>query len=355
MATDLSFLDELLDTDLAPLSTSCFTGNIGAREQQVSLTPIQLQEGEIDPRLKLLSHSSLLTLHLCPRKYELYKLNSRDTEEDDINSEITFSYGHAVGAGIQSILQYDDEDKAILAAFLAWDVDLDASNPKQKKSFPEAVWAIQRFYHLVHSHYAEMPNLDEYELVYYNGKPAIELSFRITLPDGFTYRAYIDAVLRHRESGKILVLELKTSSWQPNHAMYKNSFQALGYSVVLDTMFPGLSSYTVFYVAYHTKSKEYYPFEFTKNLLQRANWLQSLLLDLNIVQLYAEYNHFPTHGESCFSFGKECEYFGMCELDRSHLTQPLTQVDLDRIAEETYDFEIDIQSLIDSQIAKGEG
>ena len=37
---------------------------------------VQLEPDEIDPRLKLLSHSSRTTLHKCPRKYQLYRLSS---------------------------------------------------------------------------------------------------------------------------------------------------------------------------------------------------------------------------------------------------------------------------------------
>ncbi len=36
---------------------------------------ITLPPGEIDPRLKLISHSSRTTLHTCPRKLQLHRLN----------------------------------------------------------------------------------------------------------------------------------------------------------------------------------------------------------------------------------------------------------------------------------------
>ena len=40
---------------------------------------VELAEGETDPRLKLLSHSSRVLLHTCPRKYQLYRLSATET------------------------------------------------------------------------------------------------------------------------------------------------------------------------------------------------------------------------------------------------------------------------------------
>ncbi len=200
----------------------------------------------------------------------------------------------------------------------------------------------------------EQDYLGEYELVYWQGKPAVELSFRIHLPDGFTYRGYVDAVLQHKITGKILVLEAKTSSGRANSAQYKNSGQALGYSVVLDKIFPDLSSYEVLYLVYGTNEKGYTEFYFEKSLLLRALWLQELLLDKLHIELYEEYGAYPMHGENCYDFFRECSYLGLCTLPTERLIKPLTQADLDKIAEEEYDFELDFFELVEAQIEKGE-
>ena len=313
---------------------------------------ITLAEGEIDPRLQLFSHSSRTTLHKCPRKYQLYRLNSKDTEIEDTSTSVTFAYGSAVGVGIQSCLEGKSEKDILLDTFLEWDTDLLAANRRQKKSIWEAIFAVQRFIYLK----KEQSYLGDYELVYHAGKPAIELSFQIILPNGFKYRGFLDGVLQHKISGEILVLELKTTAGTPQAATYKNSGQAIGYSVILDQMFPDLSSYEVLYLVYATRSRDFTELYFTKTLLQRALWLQDLLIDCEHIQLYESYQNYPIHGESCYDFFRECEYMGLCTLSTERLVKPLRQSHLDYIAKQdgSYDFNVDFHDLINRQLEKGE-
>lgn len=326
-------------------------------QEESNLIPtqtIELAEDEIDPRLKLLSHSSRTTLHKCPRKYQLYRLASQEVslqEEKGREQGVTFAYGTAVGIGVQSVLESKTEDQVYLDTFLSWDVDLLDETPRQKKSFWSAMFAVQKFLALRANGF-----LDAYELVYYKGKPAVELAFQIVLPNGFRYRGFLDAALRHKETGEAMVLECKTSSGTANSAMYKNSGQALGYSVVLDVLFPRLSSYSVLYLVYETKSMEYKELPFEKSLLQRALWLQELLIDTQQIELYESYKTYPMHGEACFDFFRECEYLSLCTLTTANLTKPLTQKVLDKIAkeEEKYEFTVDFYELVEAQVAKGE-
>lgn len=349
--TDINkFLEEVISTSAAALE---------AQEQELELIPIMqspaivLEENEIDPRLKLLSHSSRTTLHKCPRKYQLYRLSSQETkleETKQANQDITFAYGTAVGTGVQSVLEDKSEEQIVLDTFLSWDTDLLIENQRQKKSFWLALFAVQKFMAL-----REGGFLEDYELVYYEGKPAVELSFQVNLPNGFAYRGFVDAVLKHKQTGEVMVLECKTSSGTANSSMYKNSGQALGYSVVLDILFPELSSYLVLYLVYETKSYEYVELPFNKSLLQRALWLQELLIDTQQIELYESYKTYPMHGEACFDFFRDCEYLSLCTLSTPNLTKPLTQEILDRIEADSaaYDFTIDFYDLVKSQLDKG--
>jgi len=313
---------------------------------------ITLAEGEIDPRLQLFSHSSRTTLHKCNRKYELYRLNSKDTEVEDMSTNVTFAYGSAVGVGIQSALEGKSESEIVLDTFLEWDCDLLEANPRQKKSFWEALFAVQRFLYMRE----QQDYLKDYELVYYKGKPAIELSFQIDLPDGFKYRGFLDGVLQHKQTGEILCLELKTTAGTPQAATYKNSGQAIGYSVILDQMFPDLSSYEVLYLVYGTRSRDFTELYFTKTLLQRALWLQDLLIDCEHIQLYESYQNYPIHGESCYDFFRDCEYLGLCTLSTANLVKPLRQSHLDFIEKQNsrYDIRVSFATLIESQLKRGE-
>lgn len=324
-----------------------------AIESDTLIEIVELAAGEIDPRLKLLSHSSRTTLHKCPRKYQLYRLNSeqQSTEElKEMEQGVTFAYGSAVGVGVQSALENKSEDQVTIDTFLEWDVDLLDENPRQKKSFWLALFAVQKFQTLLANGF-----LEEYELVYYKGKPAVELAFQIILPNGYKYRGFVDGVLRHKVSGEVLVLENKTSSGTAQSAQYKNSGQALGYSVILDVLFPKLSSYEVLYLVYETKSYCYVELPFEKSLLQRALWLQELLIDTQLIDVYENYGVYPMHGESCYDFFRECEYLGLCTLTTENLTKPLTTKVLARIEADNdrYDFELDFYDLVESQIDKG--
>lgn len=302
-----------------------------------------------DPRLKLMSYSSNLTLHKCPRKYQLYRLKATEDLEDPesaLNQNLTFAFGHVVGEGIQDVLDGMEESKVIWKMFLGFHASLEDRNEKQHKSFYLAVAAIQRFISLRANGF-----LEDYELLTFNGKPAKELGFIINLPDGFKFRGSVDAVLRHKHTGSILVLECKTSSSNTlNATEYKNSAQAIGYSVVLDVIAPEVSSYEVLYLVYLTKDMTYEQLRFTKTYLQRATWIQELLLDVETIKLYQSTGVYPMRGESCFDFYRNCEYLNQCTLSTSLITSPFNPQSI--IDDKVYDIELTLEDIIQGQMRK---
>ncbi len=339
----------VLDLDRSTGESTDSTGGVAWHEPEY--------EGTIDYRIRQLSYSSLLTLHSCPRKFQLSKLRAARTA-NSLNQSITFAFGHFIGEALQLALQNRSEQEVIWAMFLRWEPDLFASDERSSKSFWDAIIAVKRFFALRASGF-----LDDYELVYYQGAPACELSFAIVFPDGFRYRGHVDAVLRHRLTGEILVLECKTTgTLSLNPATYKNSAQALGYSIVLDAIFPELSSYQVLYLVYQTKTKEYNPIPFTKTYLQRALWIRELLLDIETIQLYERAGVYPMHGESCVTYSKEtekeskvwegdCEFLTTCTLSTEYLTKPCTPEDQDQTQ---YQVTLTLMDLLESQLGKTE-
>ena len=304
----------------------------------------------IDKRILNLSYSSLLSLHSCPRKFQLYKLQHKPDVPDNIPGSITFAYGHSVGRGIQRVLEGAELDTILFEEFIEWDCDLFAENPKQGKSFFRAFIAIRQFHSMREAGY-----LDGYSLVSYQGKLASELSFSISLPDEFIYRGYVDAVLQHGTTGEVLVLECKTTAAaNVNPAQYKNSAQAIGYSIVLDAIFPTLSSYKVLYLIYQSKAQEFIQLPFAKTYYQRALWIQELLLDIEMIKLYESAQIYPMHGESCYDFYRECEYFQTCTLSTARLTSPLSQEAEQAMDEELAEFQIKVSltDLITAQLGK---
>lgn len=303
-----------------------------------------------DPRILNLSYSSLLDLHSCPRRFELNKRNARSDASTSYEDQITFSYGHVVGLGMQMILEGKSYEEILWAAALEWKTDLFVENKKQNKSFASAVYAVQKFGSLYKNNY-----LAGFELVYYRGKPAVELSFEILLPNGFRYRGFVDAVLRHTESGEVIVLECKTSSANKIHpATYRNSAQAIGYSIVLDAIFPDLSSYKVLYLVYSTKEYEYESLPFTKTYVQRARWIRELILDVETISMYEKESLYPMRGESCMDFYRECKYLGLCQMSNENLTSPLTVAEYEKIQikEAEYQISISLEDLIETQLTK---
>ena len=142
-----SILDELVyvPTVDAELGTPAEDTTTSA----IPITLVHLEEGEIDPRLKLLSHSSRTTLHKCPRKNQLYRLGTAQIAlktEKETEQGVTFAYGHAVGTGVAAALEHTtNPDKVILETFLAWDTDLLDETPRQNKSYWLAQFAVEKF------------------------------------------------------------------------------------------------------------------------------------------------------------------------------------------------------------------
>jgi hypothetical protein len=288
----------------------------------------------IDPRLTNISYSSLLTLHACPRRYQLEKL-SQDWDSERENNT-TFAFGHLVGEGVQLVFEGKDETEIIWTLYRNWNLDL----------FDEH--AIQKFIGMRSAGF-----LSDWELVYHNGKPACELGFRISFPDGFKYRGFVDAVIRNRNTGAVGVLEIKTTGLNDiDESVYKNSAQAIGYSIVLDAIFPELSSYEVLYLPYKKKVKEFELRPYTKSYLQRALWIQELLMDIETIKMYDAASIYPMRGESCYNFYRQCRYFGTCTLSTNFLTKPISEKMLDKLNAEEYTVELTLLDLLNSQLDK---
>jgi len=342
--------DELLDSSLSDLGVdfSSPAGFIsGGPSGPFSPYKEEGYTGETDYRIRQLSYSSLLTLHSCPRKFQLDKLRAQGTAES-LKSTITFSYGHVVGEGIALALADTPFREILWKLFLSWHTpSLFDSDDDLNKNFFSSIIAVQKFLHLRET------VLADYELVYHNGKPATELSFSILLPDGFRIRGFVDAVLRNKKTGAIIVLECKTTGISAvSPAQYKNSSQAIGYSIVLDHLFPELSSYEVLYLIYATKATEYHLLPFTKTYLQRALWIRELLLDIEIIKLYEAAGVYPMRGESCFSFRRECKYFNTCSLSTDSLAKPMDESMLDKT---DYQVQITLADLLETQLKKVSG
>jgi hypothetical protein len=303
--------------------------------------------------IRTLSYSGLLTLHNCPRKFELNRLIPRDFDPDsDEDSAGHLDFGTVVGNGIQELLISKSLDRAHFKAFLDWKDNLESERgEKSQKTFWHALQAISKFMEILNG------PLSQYELAYYEGKPAVELGFAIDCGGGFTYRGKLDALLIHKTKREFMPLECKTTGWAYLHeAMYGNSSQGIGYGVVIDRVAHEMkveySGYDIFYPVYMTKKAEWVPFRFPKSNTSRALWLQSTLLDVSHIQQYEDLGYFPQRGESCFSFGRECRHYGVCSLSNDSLIGEKESIAVRLDKKGDYPIEFTIQELIEAQVEK---
>lgn len=254
-----------------------------------------------------LSFSTLDLIHSCERLFQLEKLLANGSRDD---TEHTV-FGTAFGVGVASYLQNQDRDRALFEAWLAY-YPVEESDKKDQ-------WRCQIA--LMRSFDALDSLLEEYELVYFEDKPACELSFRLNIDEDFYYVGYIDAVLQHRITGKYMVFEVKHTGLLLNDLkpLYKHSGQALGYSIVLDKIVgKELSSYGVLYFVAQLQ-KDYNEVKpivlpFNKTLLDRLNWFIVLGLDVQHLHSMKGLGIYPRRHTACLRFNKVCKHFGTCHL-----------------------------------------
>lgn len=318
-------------------------------ETERSLGPYKKIPGTVDPRLKDLSFSSRNTLRQCPKKFQLYRLKTRSTE-DTVIQNISNAFGHSCGHAAQMIFlpQLPSIGEVLWKQFLEWpdNIPLFAEDEKAKKGFWYAAICTLKLWHARSNGF-----LRDWSIIDYAGRPAVELSFEIILPNGFRYRGFVDAVLRNNVTGAIGVLERKTTKFNtPDASQFKNSSQALGYSIVLDHIFPDLSSYSVLYMVYSSTTMEETVFDFPKSLAQRAEWIQEIIFDVENIEKYDEAGVYPRNGSACFDFFRQCEYFQTCTMSVQRLAREYSP---ERHDDPTvYDISVTLEELIETQLRR---
>lgn len=297
---------------------------------------------------KVISYSILDMVNTCARKYELeVKLGLKGYD-----SNINFAYGHALGEGIQSLLNMEGLNTAILKATIAWfkDGPITLEEHEKGKSIWHAIEMIERFATLLK--FKNNP-FSDYEVAYFdiNGvsKPAIELNFSVACPHNWFYEGHIDIVLRKKGTNIYIILELKTNnSTNLNEIIYKNSLQALGYGLVLDAATKAAqleSTYSVFYFVVQPKLLTFQPFSFNKSYRQKVEFVKTLLVEVERLEMYGQMDFYPKNGSACFNYGKPCKFGSVCGMTNETLLQMY-------LPEDRYpdmgkpDFEFNLEDLI---------
>ena len=301
--------------------------------------------------INIYSYSTFQNLHRCERYLQLSKLEQNRTVIIQPPEEnVDFAFGRAIESGVQSAFLGKEKHQIWFDMFMAWNMSLDTIHPKgYAKTFTDAVIAIDQFL------YIKTQLFNEWELAYFNGKPAIELALCMDLENGYWYLGHADIILYNPLSGEYRVLEIKTTARTfLDAAMYKNSDQALGYSVFLDSVAQDkerTATFEVFYLVFATPKSTWTIFNFTKTRSARAGWINTILLDIQRINIYKAAGYWPKRGGSCFDYNRACKYFDSCDLDANHFneTGDFAYVGEEELSKHQFDFRFKLSEIIATQ------
>lgn len=284
-----------------------------------------------------LSNSTMDVINKCERFFQIEKLLDGTPIRDETEHTI---FGSAYGIGAASYLEYQDRDRALYETWMAYYPVLESEKKSEMGCLNALVSAFDRLDEV----------LEEYELVFFEGKPATELSFCILTGSKYYFVGYIDAVLRHKFSGKYLVIDFKTTGLNLTDLtpLYKNSAQLIGYSIILDAIVgEDYAEYEVGYEVMRIGKKllstpdSYY---FKKTLSDRLDWFLALSMDIERLSRMEELEFYPKRGTSCLSFNRPCKYLDICGLSTINIPKP------DEQDEKEYQFYFNLDSLIETHI-----
>src|SRR5690606_30948150 len=103
-----------------------------------------------------------------------------------------FSFGHCFGEGVAHYLAHQDREAALFTAWLAYYPQIET----EKKNQAMAINALNAAFTSLDT------ILDDYEVVWFEGVPAVELSFRLNIDGFYFFAGHIDVVLKNRWTGK---------------------------------------------------------------------------------------------------------------------------------------------------------
>lgn len=295
-----------------------------------------------------LSEHTINTLNSCERKFQLNRLLKSSAPvwtEDSVPSV----RGHAWGVAVQEYILHGNIDKALFTLWLNYHPEV---YDERKKIY---LWRAVNNFLCAKDMMDKIRN--NYRVAQFNGKPAVELSFRLDLDDKWHFVGYIDLVLQNIMTHRYAVLEVKTTTYNLHDLVpvYKNSGQALGYSIALDRIVgEDQSQYEVLYFITRDKQDadarnfipDTYLFPFTKTLLDRLRWFYTLELDRQRLNTMLELGMFPMRGSACVSFNRVCEHFGTCNTTAADITRPIPEEEVE------YDFRYKLDEVIQDHLIR---
>ena len=257
-----------------------------------------------------LSFSSMqLFNHGCERKYQLYKILNYaplTAREDTIHT----LFGKAVGVAVPILCKDPDAiDEAMHAAFMEWRTDMmwEHINAKSIVTCLQAVKEFAVEAKLLKSQGWEIATLD-------GGKPATEISFKLTVKGLGYYIGYIDLILYNEALQSYRVIEVKTMQGDYDSDQWQHRMQDVGYLFV--GALTGVYQNTTQYPTYVCKVGERF---WNMPLYSRTeedfkHFLYVLTTTLYRIKLNKLNGVFPRSG-NCTTYGQLCPAFADCQQD----------------------------------------
>jgi len=268
-----------------------------------------------EPGIINLSYSKSKVLHECPRKFQLRE-NFR-TGEHFVN--IHTAFGHAYAAAIQCWFTTKDYELCLLSAMAHWDLPqlMGCEPPRNsRKCFEEVLIAFDIFIESIYPLYFE----GKWEIAQLDSHPAVELLYYLAIGDKFAHQGHIDLILQSVETGALCVAEIKTSERAVHPSQWSNSAQTLTYTVLCDELAKqyGLhNEYQVIYIIYNPKQEEglgHTVYHFQKPASLKVEAINTILMECNQIATYEDAGFYPKNGDSCYSFFRACELYGLCDM-----------------------------------------
>lgn len=270
-------------------------------------------------RIRLATNSHLLLLR-CEREFQLIELLQGAEAEDDYSFSLAeespiLTFGHAWGEGVAEYIATGSLDAAIFKAWTSYYPHLEDEEKGRLEEFCFQGLKVAK---------DKLDGIrEDWEIPTFEGKPARELGFRININKRFYYESAIDAVLQHKREGHLGTLECKHTFHYLDDItpMYKNTSQALVYSIVTDRIAKQLVGqyHLHYFIGQFTKSDGLHlpriqHHRWKKTLLDRLNFFVALGMDVQRLQMMMDTGIFPMRGHSCLRYNRPCQFFGTCHM-----------------------------------------
>ncbi len=302
----------------------------------------------------LTSHSIDNVFDYCPRKFEFLNLHDiRPPRESGYAAQVGTALHEAIQTWLICHAEEKGEQHATEQAYIQlmihfpWELEKDQST--SVRSFENCVLML---YEMIRS-----PEWDEWELLYVQDKGwAVEIPFLlkhtsvgpIYIKSRDEYRMLatqgkIDMIMKHRRSGKIRTVDVKTTtlSIQLVRAEWEFSGQQIGYTHVLHGMLGYVpEDFEVVYCVCRFNASEPPTIQFVsipKTPDQIDDYWIGKLDRLARMKMYAENDWFPRTNGGCHSWGHECQMFDICHSRDANLIRQWFQA-IDSQTIQGYDY-----------------